>query len=434
MKRLTGKEFIDRSIEIHKNKYDYSLADYINSYTNIIIICPEHGKFTQRPGHHLDGNGCPKCGNTNSAKKLRAPLEKFIEQSNEVHNNKYNYSKFIYKNANNNGIIICPHHGEFLQSPNNHLNKCGCPKCNFDKKRTTLKEFIKRSNKIHSNKYNYDKFIYINAHKKGIIICSIHGEFLQSADSHLNGRGCPTCGLNKTSMSIINFIEYSNNIYNNKYDYSKFIFKSISKKGLIICPCHGIFNQRASVHLNGFGCPKCSIDEKCMKLEEFIDRSNKIHNNKYNYSKLIYKNTYTNGIIICPDHGEFYQRPDVHLNGSGCPKCCNIYSKKCEDWINSFNNLNIQKGVRMKISGSLGNLEFDGFDKSTNTIYEFYGDFWHGNPNTFDPDGINPCIKKTYGNLYENTMKRETMIKEAGFTLITIWERNWDENNDKKRV
>lgn len=139
---------------------------------------------------------------------------KFIEKSLLIHNNKYDYSKVEYKNSHFKVIIICKIHGEFLQKPHTHLNGQGCNICGGSKP-TTQKEFIIKANQVHDFKYNYSKFIYINNKTKGIIICPKHGEFLQMAISHLLGSNCIKCvnenrgwnniHWNKQSLSSSNF-------------------------------------------------------------------------------------------------------------------------------------------------------------------------------------------------------------------------------------
>ena len=125
-------------------------------------------------------------------------LESFKTQANIVHNNKYFYDKFIYNKPLDKGIIICPVHGEFLQNLNNHVfNKYGCSKCGdvlrANKFNGCTKDFVARSIKLHNNLYNYNKFIYVKNHIKGIIICSTHGEFLQTPAKHILGHGCAKC-------------------------------------------------------------------------------------------------------------------------------------------------------------------------------------------------------------------------------------------------
>jgi hypothetical protein len=122
------------------------------------------------------------------------------------------------------------------------------------------------------------------------------------------------------------FIEICNLVHNKKYDYSNTEYTSKDVKIKIICPIHGEFEQIANDHIRGAGCKKCSFNGINKKgADEFIEEANKIHNNKYDYSKVEYINTKTKVKIICPSHGEFEQIPKNHLKKSGCPKCASIF-------------------------------------------------------------------------------------------------------------
>lgn len=130
------------------------------------------------------------------------------------------------------------------------------------------------------------------------------------------------------------FVERSNKIHNNKYDYSKVDWINTRKYVEIICPIHGVFTQQAYKHLQGRGCPKCAPNAK-LTQEEFIARAKKMHKkDNYDYSKVVYKNMDTPVIIICPIHGEFSQTPAKHIkkgkshNAQGCPKCRYIRQRK----------------------------------------------------------------------------------------------------------
>lgn len=162
----------------------------------------------------------------------------------------------------------------------------------------------------------------------------------------------------------------------------------------------------------------------------FITKANIIHNNKYNYDNVVYgKNAHEKVIIICSDHGEFMQSPTHHLNGKGCASCAScahVISKPEIEWLNYLNISQDYRKQILKIQNKI--LKPDAYDPTTNTIYEFYGDFWHGNPKIYSSQDMNKAVKKTYGELYVNTIKRENMIKEAGFKLITIWESDWTKN------
>lgn len=135
-KQLTTKEFIERAKNVHGDRYNYSKVEYINNHTHVVIICPIHGEFEQRPSDHLQGKGCKECGYDS----IRLSTEKFIAKAREIHGLKYDYSKVKYTGNKFDICIICPIHGEFNQSAKGHLSGYGCPKCGI-KKRMVKKLF-----------------------------------------------------------------------------------------------------------------------------------------------------------------------------------------------------------------------------------------------------------------------------------------------------
>ena len=187
-------------------------------------------------------------------------------------------------------------------------------------KRLTTEEFVEKARKIHGNKYDYSKVEYKDSHTKVSIICPIHGEFLQTPNNHLNGQQCPFCSYPNINLSKEKFVSLAKNVHGDKYDYSKVVYKNTKDKVIIICPIHGEFSQSFEKHVvRGQGCPKCVGKNK--DTSEFIFQANKIHKNKYDYSKTNYISAMTKVTIICPIHGEFLQAPAKHLCGDGCPKC-----------------------------------------------------------------------------------------------------------------
>ena len=188
--------FISKAIKIHKDRYDYSKVNYVDSKTKILIICKIHGEFYQTPCNHLSNYNCQKC-----AKNFKLDTIGFIEKAKTIHNNKYDYSKVNYINTDSPIIIICKEHGDFVQIPDFHINrKCGCPKCSNNVK-LEIDEFILRANKVHKNKYDYYKVVYINNSTQIIITCKKHGDFIQKPFVHLLGHGCPSC-INKTEYKF----------------------------------------------------------------------------------------------------------------------------------------------------------------------------------------------------------------------------------------
>ena len=242
--------FIKRAIEVHGDKYDYSKVEYNGTHTKVCIICPIHGEFWQEPNSHLHGNGCPNCV---GLKKLST--EEFIKKAKEVHGDKYDYSKVNYANSTTKVCIICPIHGEFWQTPSAHIHqKQGCKYCKG--KKLDLDSFIKKARKVHGDKYDYSKVEYKDNKTKVCIICPIHGEFWQKPANHLLGQGCIKCA-NEYSPSTEEWIEKAKKVHGDRYDYSKSLYVNTVTKICVICPIHGEFWVFPNNHLKGNGCPSC---------------------------------------------------------------------------------------------------------------------------------------------------------------------------------
>ena len=129
--KLTTETFINQAQQVHNNKYDYSQTVYKHSKTKLTIICSQHGAFNIRPDNHLNlKQGCPVCGRESQAKTQSSKAKsEFVQKANSVHNNKYDYSQVEYINNKTLVKIICESHGQFEQTANNHLNGRGCPHC-----------------------------------------------------------------------------------------------------------------------------------------------------------------------------------------------------------------------------------------------------------------------------------------------------------------
>ena len=274
MRKKTTEEFIKDAKKVHGNKYDYSKVDYVNANTKVCIMCPKHGKFEQRPYGHLAGNGCPTCGNKTKGDSKRSTKEEFIKKARKVHGDKYDYSNVKYIGALKKVCIICPEHGEFWQKPNDHLGGHGCHKC-AGKYSPTTEEWIVSANEIHKGKYDYSKVKYVDAHTKVCIICPDHGEFCQEAYVHTKGCGCPICWqitvIDSKRSTKEDFIEKANEKHGSKYDYSNVKYVNCMSKVCIICPEHGEFWQSPDNHLHGCGCPKCNLSHLERNVMNYLD-------------------------------------------------------------------------------------------------------------------------------------------------------------------
>lgn len=265
------------------DKYDYSKVEYINYQTKICIICPIHGEFYKRINHLFkNGELCHQCS---KEKHFIEKKRQFIQEAKAIYGDKYDYSKVEYKGNKVKVCITCPTHGKFWVVPTNHVskhNKCGCPKCSKkgsgENGKLTLEEFIERAKKVHGDKYDYSKVNYVNNSTKVCIICPIHGEFWQTPNSHLHGKGCRKCGVeylkNKFIGSTEGFIEKAKKVHGNKYDYSKVKYKGAKEKVCIICPVHGEFWQAPTNHLAGSGCLLCNRTKNENIIGDYLNNNN----------------------------------------------------------------------------------------------------------------------------------------------------------------
>lgn len=270
-------------------------------------------------------------------KSIQTRTADFIIKAIKVHGHKFNYTKVEYKGSHSKVWIVCPEHGEFEQSPTNHLSGNGCPDCAAKYFRgkyrlTTLETFLKQAEDIHQDKYDYSKVEWKNTYTKITIICPVHGEFTQIPQNHIRLKcGCRKCGriITKSKLSKYNtsyFVENAIKIHGDKYSYTNSECFNATDKVMIECPTHGKFPQPANQHLQGHGCPQCNFDQmakdRSMGKENFIARSKELFGEKFDYSKVEYVNGQTNVILICKTHKEFKVRPNAHLTKkSGCPIC-----------------------------------------------------------------------------------------------------------------
>ena len=435
--------FINKSFNVHNNKYDYSKVEYKKSSEKVIIICKIHGDFKQTPSNHLTGYGCKKCSIEYIASLKKSNTNDFKNRSIIIHEDKYDYSKVKYKKSSEKVIIICKKHGDFEQTPNGHLNGAGCKKCSVEYiaelQQSNTNEFTNKATKIYEDKYDYSKVEYKGCHIKVIIICKIHGEFEQIPSNHLKGHGCYKCGIISQSISKTkennDFIKECIKIHGNKYDYKLTNYINSRDNIIIICKEHGKFEQIPTNHLRGAQCPLCAKINRG-NINDFILDAKNVHNDKYDYSLVIYNGVDNKVKVICKTHNIFEITPYQHIKRKqGCYKCS--YSKKYSNsqikWLNfisKYNNIDIQHAENIG-EYLIPNTKYkaDGYCFETNTIYEYMGDYYHGNPKKYDLIDYNKTTKCTFGDLYEKTIKREKEIKDLGYNLVVIWEYDWNKIN-----
>ena len=277
-------------------------------------------------------------------------------------------------------------------------------------------DFVKKANEIHKDKYDYSKVDYINKKTKVCIICPEHGEFWQTPEKHIDrAQGCPKCsGRGKTTEDII---EDFRKIHGDKYDYSKVDYKKWNIKVCIICPEHGEFYMRPNHHLKGIGCPKCS-DKYHMSTDEYIEKANRIHSHKYDYSETVYINNKSNVYIICPKHGGFWQNSKHHLKGSGCPLCCQSHLERDTEKFLVEKEIKYEREKRFEW---LGRQRLDFYLPEYNSAIECQG-IQHFKPVSF---GGNLDANELFKQIRRNDERKKLLCLQNG---IKLFYANFDED------
>jgi len=478
-RKKTKDEFVEEAKEIHGDKYDYTKFIYINSHTNGIIICPKHDIFLMRPGCHTNKKnpqGCSKCGKENTAAKLKMTFETFIEKAMNIeqHKNsdgshKYGYSHLKknwekdYKNQREKISIYCNTCKiYFQQPPGDHLDGHGCQDCanitRCNKIRKPEETFFKQCKEIHINEDGTPKYKYISQYTgkndKIKYECPYHEIQEQIANDHVRGHGCRHCYFDTvseryiiTKTDYLNKIEDLNSDLLNHYDFSnipnnlklgdEITIKCKYKNKDIIIKANTLLYERIDCSWCKYGRSKRCAESQEM-LEQFIEKAIKLefHKNpdgshKYSYEKSKWYGSMNYTEIFCHKSKKtFYQTPQRHLF-SGCSCCCiknfSYKQMKLLNLLSSNYKIYIQHAENEgEYTISNSKYKADGYCKENNTIYEFHGDYWHGNPKIYNENKVNKVNGKTFGELYNNTIKREKFIKDKGYNLVVIWERDFD--------
>jgi len=275
-------------------------------------------------------------------------------------------------------------------------------------RKLTQKEVLERFKKVHGDEYDYSLVEYVEAHTNVKIICTKdgHGVFEQTPNNHYRGQGCPKCGDLKKSTSQLkskeDFVKRAKEVHPNKnYGYEKVDYKGDRNKVIIVCPKHGDFKQMPNGHLQGKGCNDCAdivrADKKKVGIENFINRSNLIHNNFYGYEKVVYVNNRTDVIISCPVHGEFNQAPDGHLSGKGCEECGHLRTadkrrKPQEDFVEEAKILH--RGIY-----TYEEVDYKSFHEKVLITCKIHGDFPQVPASHLAGNGCPKCYNKNEGRL-----------------------------------
>ena len=285
--RVSPEKFLERFFLAHPTKkLRVDIATYENMNSQVRVKCIEHGNFAAKPSNLVRGSGCPKCAHNSNSESRRLPLNDFIKRCSSLYNDAYEYDYVEYKNLHEYILVECPQHGIWSVIAANHLHgKSGCPSCQKLKQTEKLQkytrlsdgEFFSRCEQMHGKTYDYKKSDFQGVMQIMRIGCPKHGWFEQRAGAHMSGKGCPSCGREIANSKLTSSNEYLlakfEEIHGTRYKYSLDKNTKYATKIIIECEQHGIFKQQVRSHLQGKGCPKCSLSKGENAVALFLERN-----------------------------------------------------------------------------------------------------------------------------------------------------------------
>jgi hypothetical protein len=274
-------------------------------------------------------------------------------------------------------------------------------------------EVLQAMEVLYKDKYDFSNTVYSGSKKPLFFVCAIHGPVSRKAELMLQGRGCPECGKQQASQSRRlgrdRIIERFREVHGDRYNYEDI---NPSVQGDVVtlrCSVHGDFTISVVQHFAGAGCQKCGMAGCGVlgTLNDFIARARKVHGNKYNYDRTEYRGYKLNTLINCPEHGDFEQSPNNHLQGKGCSGC-SYKNPNAEVQISDFlRGLGVAHDMNRR--GLLSGRELDIYIPEHNLAIEHNGLYWHS-------DAHKP-------RLYH--VQKRQMCEDKGIRLLQIFEDEW---------
>jgi hypothetical protein len=351
--------FIGKASAIHQHKYDYTLVEYINNSTNVIIICPIHGRFTQRPGNHLSGAQCKECSKLNRA---ATNLEKY-GHPNIAHGTKKD--KISTTNIERYGV------SQSAASSNNikKRKQTLLGRYGVDNPSKIL-QFQEKRKQTFLDRYGADNPSNVLLFQE------------KRKQTFLDRYGVPS------SFKRLDSIEKSRNTCIQQYGVPHHTQRNISPT---------ILNN---------------ISDFDWLYDQYITQQKSA-------TKIAIELGVTTKTICT-----YLKRQEITLRRMV------KFSWMCIDWLDSIMDKDNILIVHSLNSGEYNipntKLHVDGFCEATNTVYEFHGDYWHGNPTKYHPDRLNTTTNSTMGELYKKTIEREEKIRELGYELVIMWESDFN--------
>ena len=440
---LTRDTFIAQCEARFPGMLDFTGFVFIDEDTDATFICMLcHYKYPRNPMTMLaaGSHGCGVC-----VGGIKDTLQTFLAKARLKGQDKLtNYSHVVYVDSHTDVTLICLENGHVYQmTPAHHLQGDKCRKCRGYYK-TTADFILLSQQKFGEGMFGYTAVDFVDMTTLVTLTCPFGHIFEITPDVHLREHslgGCKECQRENCSARMSytqsQWIKLAVAKHGDAYLYNRVVYLNSQTGVYVVCPKHGEFQVTPACHLGGTGCRKCGI-ERCVASKLYTEadtieafaNARILHNDKYEYIRIFRDEEGRLMIEMrCPTHSIISQRLHHHLHGHGCARCVPQYSKQQIEWLQYCSIacpgiLHAENVGEYRIPGT--GFMADGFHTDTNTVYEYQGDFWHGNPSVFNPLDINPRTNTTFGFLYEKTQKKIADIKSRGYKVVEVWEREWE--------
>jgi very-short-patch-repair endonuclease len=431
MTKLTLERVLERFHEIHGDRYDYSQVVWVNKQTRMTIVCREHGPFEHTFETHRKGRGCKSCWLEALRAKKERELLKYLQ---ETYSELYDYSLISYERDRVPLKLVCPTHGVFEIAPyaiRQPTRSILCSACYSDRGRNSkleLGEILDRFKLRHGDRYDYSQLGYKSAHVPVEIICRQHGSFQMKAYVHWTGSGCPSCSTKivSTADCVARFKE----VHGERYDYSQVDYQGPEIAVVIICRTHGAFTSNPANHWKqaGESCTPCRAAKYKTTTAEIVNRFQKVHGHRYDYSRVRYEDMYKDVEIICHQHGSFFMAPANHLTNHACKFCARKDASNAQGiWFQALLPLLPGWLARQEVDllgGRWGSVDLLLEKDGRSIVVEYDGQYWHSRQDSLDKDSRKTAALVALGHRVirlrtQESLRHEPLPEVLG--AVNIW-------------
>ncbi len=433
-----GKQenFTKKAIETHGDKYDYSKVVYSKTHDPVIIICKKHGEFKQAPVNHFRGQGCPHCAR---ATRKQTKLKKYGDAcyNNPEQRKQTNLERYGHEN------IAQGTKKEKIKQ--NNLEKYG------------VEHYTNRAKALETSLEKYGDQFYNNQEQITKTNLDRYGGNPQQ-NKLVREKTKRTCldryGVEYTCKSD-EFLKNREFTWNKKYGGHPLATKEVREK------IKQTMTERYGCHSKQTDEVKQKYKNTCLAkygvetaLQNEAVQARIVQSNLNNYGVAYYNQKHMAEVLpLLQDYTWLYEQY-VELQKTATQIADELgivdttvgrylkhheiaiklnygYSYACITWLESVMET---EGIYIQHMLNIGEYRFpemsrctaDGYCAKTNTIYEFHGDYWHGNPDIYAPNVYNKSLHKSMGELYQKTTDRENKIKELGYNLVVMWESDFN--------